>query len=151
VFARNDVQITPLGVSTKESLRVTVREVEKNGDAARARIRKTLARQAAASAERDRAATAMVERELMEANDAVQATQAKRAADDETQRLLELTEARTEAAAVKAELAEIRAAEAEAARLAEEERLRVEAEKAAKKAAKKKGKGKEGKCKGKKK
>jgi hypothetical protein len=48
-------------------------------------------------------------------------------------------------------LAEIRAAEAEAARLAEEERLRVEAEKAAKKAAKKKGKGKEGKCKGKKK
>jgi len=50
VFARNDVQITPLGVSTKESLRVTVREVEKNGDAARARIRKTLARQAAASA-----------------------------------------------------------------------------------------------------
>jgi len=142
VFVRNDVQITPLGVTTKETLRVTVREVEKGGDKARATIRKTLAAEAAALAERERVAAEQVERELNEAKMAVEATEAKRAADDETQRQLELKEAQEEAAAVKAELGEIRAAEAEAARKAEEERLRLEAEKAAKKAAKKKGKGK---------
>ena len=129
VLARNDVQITPLGVATSPSLRATVKSVETDGDAARARV----------SAEARELAL-----EAANAKAALEAMEAKRREDDETQRILELEEARTEAAALGAELAAIRAAEAEVAREAEEERARVAAEKAKKKG-KGGGKGKKGK------
>ena len=148
VFARNDVQITPLGVATDPSLRAVVKSVETDGDAARALLRRELALRAVAETARAAAEEKALALEAAANKAALEATESKRREDDEAQRVLELTEAKAEAAAVKAELAAIREAEAEAARKAEEERLRAEAEKAAKKAAKKgkgKGKGKKGK------
>lgn len=140
VVARNEYGVTPFGIATNQSVKDLVQSVEKGGEAARTKLRMTMAQQMSIEAEEKRkaAAKAKADEEKKKAHDEEQ--KKKRADEEEAERQEEVRRLQGEIDTLNKKVEEYAKAEEERLKREEEERLKAEAEAAAKKGKKKKGK-----------